>query len=482
MQSELKNIILWLKNNRVISYNLLKSREDFKEEDEIWLELDLIESLSDFNEWVKKIRVYVWGKEIGFSQCIEELSISDVQYYKNRIVDYLGFEIYNFLKDDESVKSSIERITMIADLEEKIITDFIAENNLREKNFINSNMKFSIDEEKLSRDIIYNIAHKICDEFSIRSISFSNRIIDIDCFRYLFYIAYSFNSISEIINNKNIGFKELSLSFESYSDNKFKDPTFYNTNFKQINFSINSYGAFSHEWFHFIDHKLSEKIPFCDNNSFFSESFVPIHKKKLQEIKHDLENKFNFEQDFFNFKSVCAAENILFSLPIMLHKITNKYNLSDHFDKNMKELNIMILDISSSDFNYNKKIKLFEMWSGKFIKNLLENDFSKDFEKEIIKVINFIKENCFSIYNHPTSPCWVLMSKFEDECRGEKYYSLYSEMLARSFEIYIGYKLNNNNWGSYNSNYDLSYPKGKEFFIEYNWWEKYLPKIISILK
>jgi hypothetical protein len=482
MFDNLKLVILKLKLMRVLSYSLKNDESTLFEEDSIWESLDDIESLEDLNVWIEDFRVYVWGNQESFSKNIEFLSIEEETYYRNRIVDIMGLELFKTIGIDENLNEFLEECISnnFKEQSDKMISNFVENSDKRESIFLVSENNISVDESKVSRSIIFQIAKKICEEFSIRSISFSNNISDVDCFKYLLELAYSFQDFSNIIKSKNIGYNELSLSFEAMQEED--NATNYNLKFKHINFSINGYGAFSHEWFHFIDHRIGQKVCFLKEESLFTEIEIPKHRKKLFNLKLNISNKFNWKN--FDVRSIYAMNSMLLYLPLLLNRIINKYNANQFFRKNLSELDLLIFDINRNNIDFKKNKENFKCWEKTFLSDislyLKNNNINNLMKKEIADEINYVSNIVFDRYKYLSSPCWFILSKKEDDKNNINYFSNYSELMARSFELYILNKISKRNWVSYNENYGLFYPKGYEFEIENDWWDKNFPIFLSL--
>lgn len=482
MFDNLKLVILKLKLMRVLSYNLKNDEYSLLEEDSMWQKLDYIECVEDLNIWIEDFRIYVWGNSNSFFKNVEFLSFEDEVYYRNRIIDIMGIELFKIIGVDDNLNKFLEK-SITENFNEKMenmIVDFVEKSDKRTKMFLKSENNISVDENKVSRSIIFQLARKICEEFSIRSIVFSNNISEVDCFKYLLELAYSFQDFSNIIKSKNIGYNQLTLSFETDENNK--NSTNYNLKFKQINFSIDGYGAFSHEWFHFIDHKIGLKIIFSKYESLFTEIEIPKHRKKIYNLKSNISNKFCWKN--FDIRSIYAMNSMLLYLPLFINNILIKHNIGQYFKKNLNELDLLIFDITKSSIDFNENKKNFKIWEKAFLKEidsfLKNNNLELVIKKELAEKINYVSNIIFNRYKSLNNPCWVILSKEEDKKNGEHYLSNLSELMSRSFELYILNKISKRNWVSYSENYGLFYPKGYEFEIENDWWEKNIGKFLSL--
>lgn len=477
MLNNLNSIILELKLMRVLSYNLINNEDSLSEEDSIWELLNDIENIEQLNDWVENLKIYVWGSSEDFSKITESLDLDEVNYYKNRIIDIMGFELFKTIGNSENFWEFIEKNIAkdFSSQSENMILNFIKSSDERNELFLRSENNISVDENKVSRSIIFQLAEKICKEFSIRSLSFSNSISEVECFKYLLDLAYSLSDFSNIINSKNIGFNQLSLSFETQKESYFS--TNYNLNFKQINFSINGYGAFSHEWFHFIDHRIGEKVPFSPQYKLFTELNVSNSPKKFNKLKCEINNKFEWKET--DIRSIYAVKSMLLNLPVLLNSLLKDSLLNNKIKKILNDLDLIVLEINRYGFDFDKSKKDFYLWKSKFINSIKEiknNDLVKEIESEIL----YVEKVIFNRYKLLCSPCWVVLSHKLDEKNKKSYLSNFSELMSRSFEFYILSKMGKRSWVSYNSNYNFSYPKGYEHEIENMWWDKNIGKFLSL--
>lgn len=468
---KIKNIILSLFKLRIISYNEDVDIERLKEENELWFELENSNEFNDILNWRKKIKKYAWGKDIDFRLANENWSIQEEEYYKSFVSQFLGFRLFRLIDDDVFFNNFVSEISSEQDLSLNYIDEIINNDNLRENNFKDLNLDYTINLNKINDEIISKLAAEICEKFNIKRISFSYSIPDYDVLRYLFQLAYSFSAFSKILKNSNLGFGELSLCFE-YKDIGF---SCYSLLDKTIYFPISDFGTFSHEWLHFIDHRLMNYLPLFNNdNTFLSNLNLEEYNydEDLRELNLKINNKFLYK-DTDIIKSIYSVKLVLKSLPDIFKRFIRKNpNNKNVFNQLLIELDLFIFEMEKV---FNNKKEMLEAWDKINdiveikIKELPENkeEISKSWKQYSL----FIERMCFNEYLLPKKPMWCIYSMLFDSVNNKNYFFNKEEMLARSFEIYIRAKMKKKSWLSHKNEYSLIYPREKELEEEINWWE-----------
>ena len=475
-KEKLNDIISSLLMKRIVSYN--DQREDVSrimEENELWEDTNYIDSIEGVREWLLSLREYVWGTQNSYLESKAFWSVKDEQYYFSRVALILGEELFSILKDDESIDNFLT--TNIDNANDLLVKKMLINDIEREKIFSSSQNNIEINYQKITYEKISALANIICSEFKIKQISFSDMITDVDCFKYLLEVAYNFKEFSDIIKSKNIGFNALSLCFEC--SNK-KVTSFYDLNFKAINFSVyDGFGAFSHEWMHFVDHQLSEKKYFkSSNNDLFSMGAINHSNNPLYYLNKDIKEKFKWE-DPNDIRSLYAKTSFLnYSNALIRNSMKDIENI-DLKNKIISHLDLTIFKIRNVD-NKKQVISEWDDWKKETFKSMkgqLLNDQEKLFD-----IVKYIESICVYSEKEIVEPSWVVYSKMIDELRGQNYLSRNDEMLARSFEMYVFQKMMKKTWVSYKKEYSFYYPKDKELNVEMLWWDKNLHKIINLLR
>lgn len=474
----IKSVIFELSSYRIITFDHIdNSIERFEEEDSIWNDLNMIQDKEMLINWFLSLREYVWKSQNEYVIERENWDLEEEEYYQDRIQFLLGVNLFKIISTNQKINEFIEKMENNTISQDDYMGQIIVNDFEREKLFSNSSYNINIDNKKVSKDMIIQLANKICEEFKIKSLSFSYSIDDIDCLRYLFEIAYSFDDFSNIIKSKNIGFEQLSLCFEAANIPK----SCYNTNYNTIYLNVkDGFGVFAHEWFHFIDHLMMKKYPFFDDGQmFFSMMKSNMCKNKDHELKMEIENYFNFEEKEY-IKSIYVMKLMLKSLPVILSNLINTdFIHSKLFKEILKELDMLIFKIDKLNYKEESINFIWKDWVEKTNKKIEKLD------PIVIRkwkgYVSLVQEVCFNKYNTPKNPMWYIYSKIYDLVNNRFYFSRYDEMLARSFEMFVYYKMMKKNWLSYGT-YDLTYPKDVELENAVNWWNNNLDKFTSLIE
>lgn len=456
-----------LRLKRVYPYLTYEEEKDLKE---IWNNYSLVKNKNDVIKWIKNFRLFVWGEENEWTSL--ELDKESEEYYKKRIEKLMGNNIFVIL----SSNSCFKEIFIDYESEEsdifKIIEKIESDSKIR-ANFLNS---YEIP-ENLNYNNILSFSEYLGKKYALASINISNILCFEDIYLYLKDIDLNFSLIAKLfkIENHQIGLNKLNINIE-VEESDLKD-------YKNINIGINNINGFITDWFKFIDNQCSFLIK---NNSsyFFSESIIDIEEENNEYFKFKKIINDKYKNKSISY-SILTMRKMLKKLPdIILYM--KKYAKNDEESEALNKIAFTIdkfvarYESSISNSFENKKI-----WNN--CKKTCENIVSKyklNNNTLVFKLwlyaISLTERISFNDNILPNYKLWFILSVFIGRIEDNSKLTERNEMLCRSLNTVVKYKIKKDSWLTNNCINSILTPQEEELILENVWWSENLKVLIEM--